>query len=524
MDAGRARVPPDVRRRILRAFTRKRHLQLQSDAVQFVYETLEAHDLLRDAGATDEALDALAGALVDQHVAGSHSHEFDGHVVSRDALQKVYDQLLVEAADDGATAGGALTQGEAPDMGHFFRVCDAFSQPRISFHGARKVFEVLDNASLLAGARAPSMHHIERYELLRSIVLRNEHFLPALTGPAQRDAFLRLSTTKHLLGRQGAPCLLFGRLSTAPDGTYTLEDTDGSVPLDLSRAVAGEGLFTEGAYVLVEGQYTPQETLQVLALGHPPSEPRESARALTGHLDWLGTGAIPPKHVPGLRAQELQHTDVCIAVFSDVFLNEPSTLSRLKAILQGYEDADFLPLAIVLCGHFSSAPLEADGALAAYADSFAQLGDLLAQCPRVLAACHLVFVPGPHDPAATGVLPRPRLPAPIAERLEARLPPSAQVHWMSNPCRLVYYSQEVVVFRDDLLRKMLRHAVLLRDDLSAADMPKFLVSTLLDQAHLCPLPPLVRPILWEYAHALRLYPMPSAVRLCSDTARACRSV
>ena len=83
---------------------------------------------------------------------------------------------------------------------------------------------------------------------------------------------------------------------------------------------------------------------------------------------------------------------------------------------------------------------------------------------------------------------------------------------MSNPCRLVYYSQEIVVFRDDLLRKMLRHAVLLRDDLSAADMPKYLVSTLLDQAHLCPLPPLVRPVLWEYAHALRLYPMPSAVR------------
>lgn len=524
MDAGRARVPPDVRRRILRAFTRKRHLQLQSDAVQFVYETLEAHDLLRDADATDEALEALAGALVDQHVAGGHSHGFDGHVVSRDVLQKVYDQLLVEAADDGATAGGALTQGAAPDMGHFFRVCDAFSQPRICFHGARKVFEVADDASLLSGARAPSMHHIERYELLRSIVLRNEHFLPALTGPAQRDAFLRLSTTKHLLGRQGAPCLLFGRLSTAPDGTYTLEDTDGSVPLDLSRAVAGEGLFTEGAYVLVEGQYTPQETLQVLAIGHPPSEPRESARALTGHLDWLGTGAIPPKHVPGLRAQELQHPDVCIAVFSDVFLNVPTTLSRLRAILQGYEDADFLPLAIVLCGHFSSVPLEADGALAAYADSFAQLGDLLAQCPRVLAACHLVFVPGPRDPAATGVLPRPRLPAPIAERLEARLPPGARVHWMSNPCRLVYYSQEVVVFRDDLLRKMLRHAVLLRGDLSAADMPKFLVSTLLDQAHLCPFPPLVRPILWEYAHALRLYPMPSAVRPSTDAARACRSV
>lgn len=522
MDAGRARVPPDVRRAILRAFTRKRHLQLQSDAVQFVYETLEAHDLLREAEAMHEALEALAGALVDQHVTGGHAPGFDGHVVSRDALQKVYDQLLVEAADDQGTASGALTQGSAPELAHFFRVIDAFSQPRLCFHGTRKVFEPEEGGGgLLANARAPSAHHIERYELLRSIVMRNEHFLPALTGPAaQRDAFLRLSTTKHLLGRQGAPCLLFGRLSTAPDGTYILEDTDGSVPLDLSHAVAGEGFFTEGAFVLVEGQYTAHETLQVLALGHPPSEPRERARALHGHLDWHGTGAVPPKHVPGLRAQELQHPDVCIAVFSDVFLNEPITLTRLRAILQGYEAAEFLPLALVLCGHFSSMPLEADGALAAYAEGFAQLGELLAQCPRILAACHIVFVPGPYDPPSTGVLPRPRIAAPIAERLMARLPPDAHVHWMSNPCRLVYYSQELVVFRDDLLRKMLRHTVRLREDLSASDMPKFLVSTLLDQAHLCPLPPLVRPVLWDYAHALRLYPMPSAVRSTTNAARA----
>ena len=44
-ESGSLHVPLDVRRVMLRAFTKKRHLQLQSDAVQFMYRTLEEHDL-----------------------------------------------------------------------------------------------------------------------------------------------------------------------------------------------------------------------------------------------------------------------------------------------------------------------------------------------------------------------------------------------------------------------------------------------------------------------------------------------
>lgn len=39
------------------------------------------------------------------------------------------------------------------------------------------------------------------------------------------------------------------------------------------------------------------------------------------------------------------------------------------------------------------------------------------------------------------------------------------------------------------------------------------MQTVLDQCHLSPLPLSVRPTLWDYDHTLRLYPMPTAVRL-----------
>lgn len=228
---------------------------------------------------------------------------------------------------------------------------------------------------------------------------------------------------------------------------------------------------------------------------------------------------------PALRSQELQRADLCFAVFSEVHLDHAASLTHLRAIFQGYVDADFVPYAIVLCGNFGAAPDVADAEqLERYASGFEALAELLQRFPRLLRETHFVFVPGPDDPAATPVLPRARLPAPIAARFERRLPGefcAARVHWASNPCRLVYFSQEVVVFRDDLMSKMLRSAVKLKHELREGDLQKFvrvslwltqLVSTLLDQAHLCPLPPPVRPVAWEYANALRLYPMPSAVR------------
>ena len=52
-----------------------------------------------------------------------------------------------------------------------------------------------------------------------------------------------------------------------------------------------EGLFTEGCFALIEGDYTDDATLQVIAIGHPPCESREAARSIYGHIDFLGKGA-----------------------------------------------------------------------------------------------------------------------------------------------------------------------------------------------------------------------------------------
>lgn len=87
-------------------------------------------------------------------------------------------------------------------------------------------------------------------------------------------------------------------LTHAQDGRLCLEDPEGKVILDISETVGyprlasfclidaytahsqgpSEGLFTEGCFVLVEGDYTEDEIFQVIAMGHPPSEKRVAAR------------------------------------------------------------------------------------------------------------------------------------------------------------------------------------------------------------------------------------------------------
>jgi len=135
--------------------------------------------------------------------------------------------------------------------------------------------------------------------------------------------------------------------------------------------------------------------------------------------------------------------------------------------------------------------------------------------------------------------------------------------WTSNPTRLNLFgsAQEIVVFRDDMSGRLRRNAVTFQaqnpkagerdrgpavvgadtdermdideavvaaeshipapkakesSDASVVDdfqTARKLVKTILDQGHLSPFPLTSRPVLWDYAGALQLYPLPSALVL-----------
>jgi DNA polymerase epsilon subunit 2 len=154
-----------------------------------------------------------------------------------------------------------------------------------------------------------------------------------------------------------------------------------------------------------------------------------------------------------------------------------------------------------------------------------------------------------------------------AANAEAGVKKGGEAIWTSNPARVSIFGpvHELVLFRDDLSARLRRTTVRLKsskpdpvnqenealdpsDDMemsgamqdqdpvvevmdvdstakpSSSDIPydvrtsRKLVKTLLDQGYLAPFRQQIRPVHWDYASALHLYPLPTAMVLVDSTA------
>ncbi|EMP31131.1 DNA polymerase epsilon subunit 2 [Chelonia mydas] len=75
--------------------------------------------------------------------------------------------------------------------------------------------------------------------------------------------------------------------------------------------------------------------------------------------------------------------------------------------------------------------------------------------------------------------------------------------------RVQYCTQEIIIFREDLVNKMCRNCV--RFPSTNLDIPNHFVKTILSQGHLTPLPLYVSPVFWAYDYSLRVYPVPDLI-------------
>lgn len=229
-----------------------------------------------------------------------------------------------------------------------------------------------------------------------------------------------------------------------------------------------------------------------------------------------------------LRDQELEHgQEGMFVILSDVHLDSPAVIERIERMLEGYGDFDPLPV-FVLMGNFTSRPMSgsaSDGAKAMMG-YFEDLAGVICRFPRVAAEGRFVFVPGPNDPGITGVLPRGPIPNYFTSSLRSKV---KHAIFASNPCRIRFFTKEIVFFRDDLVGKMRRHCLLEPREAGGGDgeeeevdadgavlsgqrrLSRHAVKTVLDQGHLSPLPLSASPIYWQHDHALRLYPFPDAL-------------
>ncbi|KAI5462585.1 DNA polymerase alpha/epsilon subunit B-domain-containing protein [Mariannaea sp. PMI_226] len=251
-----------------------------------------------------------------------------------------------------------------------------------------------------------------------------------------------------------------------------------------------------------------------------------------------------------------------------IYASEPEGSSPLSFILTG----NFTQYAVMARG--------GSGGSIEYKEYFDALASALSDFPTLLQSSTFVFVPGDNDGwvssfTAGASVPLPRKPVPdmftsrirrafATANAEAGGQSDGTAIWTSNPSRLSLFgpNHELVVFRDDVSARLRRTSVHLKPKNSrpeASDEPSTqqsdrleepsatdamdvdtaapidtdpsspsipydihtaqkLVKTILDQGYLAPFRQPIRPVHWDYASALHLYPLPTAMVLVDTTA------
>ncbi|TSW08324.1 DNA polymerase epsilon subunit 2 [Bagarius yarrelli] len=243
------------------------------------------------------------------------------------------------------------------------------------------------------------------------------------------------------------------------------------------------GLYTESGFVLAEGWYE-DSVFHVSAFGFPPIESSFTTRAYYGNANFFGgPSTIAVKASAKLKQLEEENVDAMFVIISDLWLDSVEVLEKIQTMFSGYSTMP--PTCFIFCGNFSSAPY-GKSQIKSLKESLKVLADLICEHPSI------------HH--------RPPLGEHITEEFRQRVPFSV---FTTNPCRIQYCSQEIVVIREDLVSKMCRNC--LRPPSPNLDIPNHFVKTILSQGHLTPLPLYVSPVYWAYDYALRVYPVPDVV-------------
>lgn len=404
------------------------------------------------------------------------------------------------------TAVNECSQAENEES-QIFNVIDAFSVPKFVYDPEKKKFiphnEYYQDVNLQLHGTAVSKADLyrARYTSVYQRTLRHPLFVSSALDSGDGGA-MKLKRVEDLFGAPGRTneAVVLGMLTQMKADKFYLEDPTGSVELDLSKTVFHTGLFTEDSIVLAEGWYE-DAVFHVKAIGFPPVETSKEMRTQFGNLNFFGgESKTSVKVSEKLRRLEAEREDATVVLVSDLWLDVPQVIEKFRMLLEGF--AESVPVCFVICGMFLSKSY-GPKQCSVMRDGFKTLSDVMLSFPELVETTNFVFVPSVTDPGLANILPRPGLPNVVVSPVLSRVP---NCHFASNPCRLQFGTQEIVVFREDVIEKMSRNCIQMPNE--HKDIPLHFVKTIASAGHLCPLAIHVAPVYWDYDHSLGLYPLP----------------
>ncbi|XP_042039885.1 DNA polymerase epsilon subunit B-like isoform X1 [Salvia splendens] len=450
--------------------------------------------------AEEEALDLLLDEL--------HNVSLKSSILDKEPVQRVV-ALLLEAeaaAEESPTTSGHGSAASASAL----RIIDAFDFPKFRYDAIKKLFHKYSGKLPIYGdAPAKVTLYRDRFMLLFQRLSRDPHFSrPVFDSDMSDYGSFQISPIQSLVGQRGKRWVM-GLISQLEDGHFYLEDLTAAVEVDLSNARITTGFFVENTIVLAEGEMLMDGIFQVKTCGFPPLEDREKSLAMLAGLDFFGGGSLTKEEMVRLAELERGAVNDMFVILSDVWLDHEETMEKLEIILNGYANENVVPSLFVFMGNFSSHPCNLSfSSYSSIRSNFGRLGKMIADHQRLKEHSRFLFIPGPDDIGPSHALPRCSLPKYIIEEFQSHIPNAV---FMSNPCRIRFYTQEIVFLREDMLYKMRRSCLMPPLTEETSDPFEHLVATIVHQSHLCPLPLSIQPIIWNFDHCLHLYPTPQTL-------------
>ena len=404
--------------------------------------------------------------------------------------------------DTHAMNGIDIDTSDLIDWKSYFKVLDPNHYTCFQYDIDRKQFnyaqpEKNPKTIKLPKADANAKFYRSRIELLRDRIYRNGIFSRLKYNSTSESKVQNqmhqpkhITAVKNLLGRNEQRFILFGLVTLNSFGVWQLQDDSDKIELVLKQCIfAKDTFFVSGNYLLVDGFYSSAGKFHVLSMEHPPAEDRESTIDAFGDInlnwDYSKNGKTDPS-MKRLTHNELKkHTDHKIVVLGgNLFLDDIDILNKLKKVLQEIETelkfnlesrtekADNVhdkPIAIVFNGPFVSNALTVTEGTSSrlvtssgsYKAGFDNLANILQNYKIICDNCKLIFVPGDEDPwlsmitkNANSIWPKMKIPSIFGLRLTRLV---KDIEWASNPCRLSYLLQDIVLMRDDIGESFRRH-------------------------------------------------------------------
>ncbi|RVX14082.1 DNA polymerase epsilon subunit B [Vitis vinifera] len=435
--------------------------------------------------AEDEAIDLLLDELENESLKSS--------ILDKESVHRVV-SLLLEAEAAVEETPGAISTRSA------LRIVDAFLMSKFCYDPIKKIFyENTGRLAIHGDASAKSALYRNRFLLLFQRLSRDQHFSkPAFDTEMSHFGSCEISPIQSLIGQTGKRWVM-GVISQLEDGHFFLEDLTASVEINLSNAIS----FTQlTVFFSIYGWDIGLFALpEVSTCGFPPLEDRDESLASLSGLDFFGGGTLTREEtVSFFYGLEKKAVNDMFVILSDVWLdNEERRLWEASDCPGWLRECGGGSFPIYLHGEF----------LFSFHIAVGKLGQMIASHPRLKEHSQFLFIPGPDDAGPSTVLPRCALPNYLTEEFRSTF----QMPY--SPHRIKFYTQEIVLFRQDLLYRMRRSCLVPPSPEETSDPFEHLVATITHQSHLCPLPLSVQPIIWNYDHCLHLYPNPHTVLFLS---------